>query len=216
MPICLTLLFGRNFDICNLLKNNDYIINKLSIKMAKKDKKNSEKEDLINKKFDDKKAENKKDKKSKKKNKKVDFEEKFNEMNDKYVRLSAEFDNYRKRTLKERMEMMRNAGEDILINFLPVMDNIERAKQSIDDAKEIDAIKEGITLIHKNIFDFLTSRGISEINAVGEVFNTDFHEALTKTPAPEDNLKGKVVDVIEKGYKIKDKVLRFAKVVIGE
>jgi len=155
-------------------------------------------------------------KKDKKDKKKVNFEEKYNDMNDKYLRLSAEFDNYRKRTLKERMEMMKNAGEDILINFLPIMDNIDRAKQSIDDAKEIDAVKEGINLIHKNIFDFLTGRGINEINAKGEVFDTDLHEAITKIPAPEENLKGKVVDVIEKGYKIKDKVLRYAKVVVGE
>ncbi len=158
----------------------------------------------------------KKEKKKDKKGKKVNFEEKYKEINDKYLRLSAEFDNYRKRTLKERMEMMKNAGEDILINFLPIMDNIERAKQSVDDAKELDAIKEGINLIHKNISDFLTGRGINEINAKGEVFDTDLHEAITKIPAPEKNLKGKVVDVIEKGYKIKDKVLRYAKVVVGE
>lgn len=189
--------------------------------MAKKNKKTDNKkvakEELENEVTKEASSEKKNEKKTKKKDKKkVNFEEKYKEMNDKYLRLSAEFDNYRKRTLKERMEMMKNAGEDILINFLPVMDNIERAKQSIDDAKELDAIKEGISLIHKNIFDFLTARGISEINAKGEVFDTDLHEALTKIPAPEDDLKGKVVDVIEKGYKIKDKVLRYAKVVVGE
>lgn len=188
--------------------------------MAKKDKNtdknkvaNEQKEQNIDAKEKGNKNKKKKDKKSKKK---IDFEEKYNEINDKYLRLSAEFDNYRKRTLKERMEMMKNAGEDILINFLPIMDNIERAKQSVDDAKELDAIKEGINLIHKNILDFLTGRGIAEINAKGEVFDTDLHEAITKIPAPEENLKGKVVDVIEKGYKIKDKILRYAKVVVGE
>ena len=172
--------------------------------IKKEQKNNVEKKDI------------KKEKKKGKKEKKVNFEEKYKEINDKYLRLSAEFDNYRKRTLKERMEMMKNAGEDILINFLPIMDNIERAKQSVDDAKELDAIKEGINLIHKNIFDFLTGRGIAEINAKGEVFDTDLHEAITKIPAPDESLKGKVVDVIEKGYKIKDKVLRYAKVVVGE
>ena len=132
------------------------------------------------------------------------------------MRLSAEYDNYRKRTLKERMELMKNAGEDILINFLPVIDNIERAKSSIDDAKDINAVKEGITLIHKNLADFLKERGITEIKSIGEAFDTDMHEAITKIPAPKKDLKGKVVDVIEKGYKMKDKILRYAKVVVGE
>jgi len=193
--------------------------------MAKKDKNIEDKITSDKEKVEEQKEQTKKleksekgsEKKAKKKDKKkVNFEEKYNDMNDKYMRLSAEFDNYRKRTLKERMEMMKNAGEDILINFLPIMDNIERAKISIDEAKEIEAIKEGITLIQKNINDFLTGRGINEINAKGEVFDTDLHEAITKIPAPEENLKGKVVDVIEKGYKIKDKVLRYAKVVVGE
>lgn len=189
-----------------MAKKNKKVVDK---KFTEKEFEKQETKDAGSEKVNEKKIKNKT-------KKKVNFEEKFNEMNDKYMRLSAEFDNYRKRTLKERMEMMKNAGEDILINFLPVMDNIERAKQSIDDAKELDAIKEGISLIHKNISDFLTGRGISEINAIGEVFDTDLHEALTKIPAPEDELKGKVVDVIEKGYKIKDKVLRYAKVVVGE
>jgi len=190
--------------------------------MAKKDKtenKVSEKElkDQTPEDSKKKKTEKKDSKKSDtKKKKEPNFEEKYNLLNDKYLRLSAEYDNYRKRTLKERMELMKNAGEDILINFLPVLDNIERAKSSIDDAIEVDAIKEGIILIHKNIFDFLTNKGIAEINAKGEVFDTDLHEAITKIPAPEEDLKGKVVDVIEKGYKMRDKILRYAKVVVGE
>ncbi len=141
---------------------------------------------------------------------------KYNELDDKYLRLVAEYDNYRKRTLKERMELIQTAGEETLINFLPIMDNIDRAKKSVDDAKDIEAIKEGINLIYKHIFDFLTERGIKEIKAVGEPFDTDLHEALTKIPAPEEDLKGKVIDIIEKGYKMKDKVLRYAKVVVGE
>lgn len=155
-----------------------------------------------------------------KKNKNIEkikiLEESYNELNDKYLRLSAEYDNYRKRTLKERMDLIKSAAEDTLINFLPIMDNIDRAKKSVDDAKDIEAIKEGINLIYKHIFDFLTERGIKEIEATGKTFDTDLHEALTKIPAPSKNMKGKVVDVIEKGYKLKDKVLRFAKVVVGE
>ncbi len=151
-----------------------------------------------------------------KKEQKDDFEIKYNELNDKYLRLVAEYDNYRKRTLKERMELMKNAGEDILVNFLPILDNIERARRSVDEAKEIEAVKEGINLIHKNIFDFLSQKGIKEIDAKGEVFDTDLHEAITKIPAPDETMKGKVIDVIEKGYKMKDKILRYSKVVVGE
>jgi molecular chaperone GrpE len=144
------------------------------------------------------------------------IEEKFDVLNDKYIRLVAEYDNYRKRTLKERMELIKNAGEDILINFLPTMDNIDRALKSTEQAKDMEAVKQGIALIHKNLSDFLKERGITEINAIGETFNTDLHEALTKIPVNDDAQKGKVVDIIEKGYMLKDKVLRFAKVVVGE
>lgn len=144
------------------------------------------------------------------------FEEKYNELNDKYLRLSAEFDNYRKRTLKERMELIKSAGEDILVNFLPVMDNMQRAQKSAAESTDPEAVKEGINLIFKSLADFLTQRGIKEIDATGADFDTDLHEALTKIPAPDENLKGKVVDVIEKGYKLNDKVIRYAKVVVGE
>ncbi len=144
------------------------------------------------------------------------FEEKYNNLNDKYLRLSAEFDNYRKRTLKERMDLIKSAGEDILVNFLPVLDNIQRAQQSVNDSKDIKAIGEGVNLIIKTMSDFLLQKGIKEIEAVGKEFDTDLHEALTKIPAPSKKLKGKVVDVIEKGYTLNEKVIRFAKVVIGE
>lgn len=179
--------------------------------MAKKEKKITDKKLKSN---SVKKETGKKNKNEKKVEENI--EEKYNQLNDKYLRLNAEFDNYRKRTLKERMEFMKNAGEEILVNLLPVVDNIDRAKQSIDEAKELSAVKEGINLIHKNIIDFLNGRGISEIKATGEIFDTDLHEAITKIPAPNKKLKGKVVDVIEKGYKMKDKVIRYAKVVVGE
>lgn len=161
----------------------------------------------------------KKKKKSKKTSKDDQIEElgnKLQEMNDKYMRLSAEFDNYRKRTLKEKMELTKTAGENILINILPVMDNFERAMKSVSDAKDIEAIKEGITHIYKNFGEFLKQNGVAEIQASNEVFDTDLHEALTKIPAPNEDLKGKVVDCIEKGYKLNDKVIRYAKVVVGE
>ena len=144
------------------------------------------------------------------------LQEKLTASTDKYLRLSAEFDNYRKRTLKERMELMKSAGEDIFLNILPVIDNFERALNSIKDAKDIEAVKEGINLIYTNFKEFMTQRGIKEIEAVGEAFDTDVHEAITKIPVQKKKEKGKVVDVIEKGYLLNDKVIRFAKVVIGE
>ncbi len=138
------------------------------------------------------------------------------EVNDKYLRLSAEFDNYRKRTLKERMELIKNAGESILVSLLPVVDNFERAMKSIEDAKEVDAIKEGIELIYNNFITFLNQRGVKEIGSKDTEFDLDKHEAVTKIPAPDKKSKGKVIDVIEKGYYLNEKVIRYSKVVIGE
>jgi len=142
--------------------------------------------------------------------------EKLEELNDKYIRLAAEYDNYRRRTLKEKMELAKSAGEDILVNILPVMDDFERGLESIDKAKEVDAIKEGVYLIYNKFKEFLKQRGVKAIEAKEREFDTDLHEAVTKIPAPEEELKGKVVDVIEKGYLLNDKVIRYAKVVIGE
>lgn len=164
-------------------------------------------------------AESERTKKSTKEKKADELEElgiKLQDINDKYVRLSAEFDNYRKRTLKEKMELTKSAGEKILINVLPVMDNFERALQSIDATKDIDAIKEGVHLIYGNFKEFVTQNGVKEIEAVNQAFDTDIHEAITKIPAPTKKLKGKVVDCVEKGYFLHDKVIRFAKVVVGE
>ena len=138
------------------------------------------------------------------------------ELNDKYLRLAAEFDNYRRRTLKEKMELSKSAGEDILVNILPVMDDFERGLVTIDQAKDINAIKEGIQLIHNKFKEFLKQRGVKEIEAKEKEFDTDLHEAITKIPAPNKKLKGKVVDVVEKGYYLNEKVIRFSKVVIGE
>jgi molecular chaperone GrpE len=142
--------------------------------------------------------------------------EKHNILNDKYIRLVAEYDNYRKRTLKEKMDIMKTAGEDIFVSLLPVVDNFERAMKAIEIAKDVDAIKEGINLIYTNFREFLKQRGVTEIESIDKELNTDLHDAITKIPAPNEEAKGKVVDVIEKGYMLKDKVIRFAKVVVGE
>ncbi len=141
---------------------------------------------------------------------------KLSEMTDKYFRLSAEYDNYRKRTLKERMELIKTAGEEILVNLLPIIDNFERALNSLQIAKDPDAIKQGIELIYNKFKEFLAQRGIRSIEISDANFNADFHEAITKIPAPKPELKNKIVDVVEKGYFLHDKVIRFAKVVVGE
>jgi len=138
------------------------------------------------------------------------------EMTDKYLRLSAEFDNYRKRTLRERMELTKTAAESVMLNILPVTDDFERAMQSIEAGMDFEATKEGILLIYNKFKEFNKQNGITEIEADGKPFNTDLHEALTKIPAPSEDMKGKIVDVIQKGYCLNDKVIRFAKVVVGE
>jgi len=146
----------------------------------------------------------------------TNWESKYLEMNDRYLRLSAEFDNYRKRTLKEKMELVKTAGEDLLVALLPVVDNFERAMKSIENTKDIDAVKEGIHLIYGRFAEFLSQKGVKEIASQSLQLDTDLHEAVTKIPAPAEELKGKIVDVIEKGYYLHDKVIRYAKVVVGE
>jgi molecular chaperone GrpE len=144
------------------------------------------------------------------------FEEKLAEMQDKYLRLSAEFDNYRKRTLKEKMEISKYAGEDLLKNILPIMDDFERALKHMDDSPEFKNIRDGIDLIYAKFSEFLKQQGISEIDSMNTVFNVDLHDAVAQYPVAEENRKGKVIDVVLKGYYLKDKVIRHAKVVIGE
>jgi molecular chaperone GrpE len=130
--------------------------------------------------------------------------------------LSAEFDNYRKRTLKEKSDLLKSAGEETIIRVLPVLDDFERAIAAMQNLKDIEAVKDGIVLIYNKLKETLTQQGIKEIEALNLDFNTDLHEAITKIPAPAEDLKGKVVEVVQKGYYLNEKILRFAKVVIGE
>lgn len=160
-----------------------------------------------------------KDKTVKKDDKEKQIEElgqKLVEVNDKYLRLSAEFDNYRKRTLKEKMELTKTAGEQLLVNILPVMDNFERALSSMKNAKDVPALREGVELIYSNFKDFLAQNGVKEMECLHTDFDGDLQEAVTKIPAPTEELRGKVVDCIQKGYMMNDKVIRFPKVVVGE
>ena len=143
-------------------------------------------------------------------------EQELQEQKEKYLRLSADFDNYRKRTMKEKIDLTKQAGEEIFARILPVLDNLERAMKSVEEAKDLEAVKEGMHLIHNMFKEYLGQQGVKEIDAMHQEFDTDVHDAVTKTPAPDKKLKGKVVDVIERGYFLNDKVLRYAKVVIGE
>jgi len=148
--------------------------------------------------------------------KKVEVKEENIDYKDRYIRLVAEFDNYKRRTAREKMDLIRNAGEDILNDILPTVDDLERAIDSMSKADDMEAAKAGIELIYNNFKKILNQKGLKEIEALHAEFDTDMHEALTKIPAPSEELKGKVVDVIQKGYSLNDKVVRFAKVVIGE
>ena len=144
------------------------------------------------------------------------IDEKLAEMQDKYIRLSAEFDNYRKRTLREKIDLSKYAGENLLLSFLPIMDDFERALKHMDSTTDCIALKDGIDIMYVKFSDFLKQNGIKEIESLNTNFNVDLHEAVAKVPVQEEDKKGKVVDVVLKGYYLQDKVLRFAKVIVGE
>jgi molecular chaperone GrpE len=137
-------------------------------------------------------------------------------MNDKYLRLYAEFDNYRRRTAKQQLDMQRIAAGESIKNILPVLDDFERAIASNTEIADTEVLKQGFELIYTKMKHILEKSGLKEIEAKGKPFDTDLHEAITNIPAPDDNLKGKVVDVVEKGYYLNDHVLRFSKVVVGQ
>ena len=144
------------------------------------------------------------------------IEEKLAEMQDRYVRLSAEFDNYRKRTLREKMDMSKYAGENLLLGIIPLMDDFERALKHMDSTTDNEALKNGIDIIYGKFSDFLKQNGVKEIESLNSNFNVDLHEAVAKVPVEDAENKGKVIDVVLKGYYLQDKVLRFSKVVVGE
>lgn len=149
----------------------------------------------------------------------IDLESKQAEiaaLNDKNLRLFAEFDNFRKRTAKEKLEMLQTAGVGTLMTMLPVMDDMERAITNNASVEDVEAVKQGLKLIHQKFSRILNDQGVKAMHVKGEPFDPEFHEAITKAPAPTPNLKGKVLDVIESGYLMNDKVIRYAKVVVGE
>ncbi len=137
------------------------------------------------------------------------------ELKDKYIRLYAEFDNFKRRTSKERSDLFKTANKEVLVSLLPVLDDLERAQKSFKEVKEIGPIKEGVELITNKFKNLMAGQGLTEIKSIGETFDTDLHEAITNVPAPTEKMKGKVIDEMEKGYRLNDKVIRFAKVIVG-
>jgi len=137
------------------------------------------------------------------------------QLNDKYLRLYAEFDNYKRRTQKERVELLQTAGKDVIVSLLPVLDDFDRALKAMETAADVAPVKEGILLVSHKLKNTLAQKGLKDVESINQPFNTDFHEAITNIPAPTEELKGKVIDEVEKGYTLNDNVIRFAKVVVG-
>jgi molecular chaperone GrpE len=138
------------------------------------------------------------------------------ELNDKNLRLMAEFDNYRKRTMKERVDLLKTASEKVLVDMLPLVDDFERGLKAMETSEDVQAVKDGVDLIYSKFIAFLAQNGVKAIPTENEVFDTEFHEAITTFPAPTEDLKGKIVDCVSKGYTMNEKVIRFSKVVVGE
>ena len=156
-----------------------------------------------------------KSKKASSKKKLEDAEAKYNELNDKYLRLYSDFDNFRKRKAKEFSEIVMTASKDLVIDLLPVLDDFERALQAMKEQKADEESIKGTELIYNKLYNLLKQKGLTPMDSMGKEFDTDWHEAITKIPAPTKKLKGKVVDVIQKGYLLNDIIIRYAKVVVG-
>ncbi len=144
------------------------------------------------------------------------LKEELQKEKDKFLRLFAEFENYKRRTSKERIELFKTANQEVMVSLLPVLDDFDRAQKELEKSED-KALKEGVDLIHNKLKETLKGKGLTQVEvAAGDTFNADDHEAITQIPAPTEDLKGKIVDVIEKGYKLGDKVIRFPKVVTGQ
>lgn len=146
----------------------------------------------------------------------TELKQEVGELKEKYLRLYSEFDNYKKRTTKERIELFKTAGQDIMTALLPVLDDFDRTMKSLEQNGDLQALREGVQLVHHKFRTILEQQGLSAFSAINEDFDPDLHEAITNIPAPNEEMKGKVIDEVEKGYKLNDKLIRFAKVVVGE
>lgn len=138
------------------------------------------------------------------------------EQKDKYLRLFADFDNFKKRTAKERLDLLNTAGKDVILSVIPILDDFDRAMLVAEKATEVSSVKEGMLLIRNKMFNILEQRGVKAMDSIGEAFDPERHEAITEIPAPNEDMKGKVIDQVEKGYFMHDKIIRYAKVVVGK
>jgi molecular chaperone GrpE len=144
------------------------------------------------------------------------FEQKYKDTYDQFVRLFAEFDNYKKRVAKERMELAKTAGSEIVSAILPAIDDFNRAAKFFENSTDIQSLKEGVDLIHKKLWKALADKGLEEVSPVaGDAFDADIHEAVTQIPAPDESLKGKIIDTAEKGFSLNGKIIRYPKVIVG-
>jgi molecular chaperone GrpE len=145
-----------------------------------------------------------------------EWKQKFDEVNDKYLRLHAEFDNYKKRTLKERMELSRTANSEVVSALLPVLDDFNRAMKQMETSNDLKSLADGVKLIQQKFTGILEGKGLKQMKSQGELFNPELHEAIAEIPAPDESMKGKVIDETEPGYYLNDKIIRHAKVVVGK
>lgn len=145
-----------------------------------------------------------------------DMKVELEESKDKYLRLFAEFENYKKRNTKERLDLLKTAAQDTLLAILPVLDDFDRAKKSAEDESTQEVLSDGVLMVYNKLYKTLESKGLIEMESNGVEFDPEYHEAITEIPAPSKDMKGKVVDTIEKGYILNDKIIRFAKVVVGK
>lgn len=150
------------------------------------------------------------------KSEQIDWEQKYLQMNDTYLRLNAEFDNYRKRTLKEKTDLLKTASEKVILDIIPVVDDFERAIENLAKTENGEALLEGIKLIHAKFLNTLAKHNVKEVEAIGELFDVEKHEAITTVPASKEEDKDKIIDCIQKGYSMGDKIIRFPKVIVAK
>ncbi len=144
------------------------------------------------------------------------LQQEYDELKEKYLRLYAEFDNYKKRTVREKLDLMKTAAQDTMAVLLPVLDDFDRAKKSAEENDKGDLFREGVGLVYQKLYNSLRQKGLEAMDTDGQPFDPELHEALTEVPAPSEDMKGKIVDTIEKGYKLNDRIIRHAKVVVGK
>ena len=145
-----------------------------------------------------------------------EWKQKFEEVNDKYLRLYAEFDNYKKRTIKERIDLSRTANAEVITALLPVLDDFNRAMRQMESSHDLKALADGVKLIQQKINGILENKGLKQMKSQGEIFNPELHDAIAEIPAPDESMKGKIMDETEPGYYLNDKIIRHAKVVVGK